>query len=100
MSNKIYKDDEIVTADKDSELKISVFEWVGLICLGLWAMLQFFAEIIACGCIFASGAIMCSAIMHMLDKQIAGAIVMAVCSAMFALVSMSLHTWLNYERKR
>ena len=100
MSNKIYKDNQIVTADKDSELKISVFEWVGLICLGLWKMIQFSAEIIAGGCTFASGAIMCSAIMHILDKQIEGAIVMTVCSAMFALVSMAIHTWLNYERKR
>ena len=100
MSNKIYKDDQIVTSEKDSELNISVWEWCGLICLGLWEMLQFLAETIACGCIFASGATMCAAIMQAIDKQIAGAIVMAVCSAMFALVSMAIHSWLNYERKR
>ena len=100
MSNKIYKDDQIVTEDKDSKLNISVFEWVGWICLGLWKMIQFSAEIIAGGCTFVSGAIMCSAVMLILDKRIEGAIVMVVCSAMFALVSIAIHTWLNYERKR
>lgn len=100
MSNKIYKDDQIVTSEKDSELNISIFEWVGLICLGLWKMIQFSAEIIAGGCTFVSGAIMCAAIMQAIDKQIEGAIVMTVCSGMFALVSMAIHIWLNYERKR
>ena len=100
MSNKIYKDDQIVTSEKDGELNISIFEWVGLSCLGLWKMLQLFAELVAFLSTFASGATMCATIMQAINKQIAGAIVMAVCSVMFALVSIAIHSWLNYERKR
>lgn len=96
MSNKIYKDDQIVT----SKPKFSIWGCCDSLLLTLREMIYFFAEIIACGCTFASGATMCSTVVHAINKQIEGAVVMAVCSIMFALVSMAIHSWLNYERKR